>query len=324
MYRGDVHLVGAVKLFISHATSDKPLVDALRTLITQTFVEPVEVAYSSASVSEGGISAGQEWLDWIRAQVADSAMAIVVVTPLSKSRPWLMWEAGAVSGVGLARKANLPIVPLLFGLRGDEVPDPLVSRQVKSGTTPADVRDLLESICRAGALSYRQPDGVAAALAAYLDAVKVARIPGMYDVFISCPMTSLDEAAYARMRDSIEALTDAIHAKGFIAYSALRRVTIQGTVDPEAIAAENDLPALMASRNYVMIYPGKILSSCLLEAGYALVAGIPSLYFVKSDDDLPYMLRGAVESFRNTRRVKFRDEKEIVSFFERYPDRVIS
>ncbi len=313
-----------MKLFISHATSDKPLVDALRTLIMSTFVEPVAVAYSSASVSEGGISAGQDWLEWIRAQVQDSAMAVVVVTPLSKTRAWLMWEAGAVSGVGLAKGTNLPVVPLLFGLRETEVPDPLVSRQVKSGTTAADLRDLLESISRAGGLSYRAPDAVAAALAGYLETVKIARIPGMYDVFISCPMTSLPEDGYARMRETIEALTDAITAKGFTAYSAVRRITHQGNVDPEAIAAENDLPALTASRNFLMIYPGKILSSCLLEAGYALVAGIPSTYFVKSDDDLPYMLRGAVESFANTRRVKFREEKEIVSFFERYPDRVIS
>ncbi len=313
-----------MKLFLSHATSDKPLADALRALILSTFVEPVEVAYSSASVSEGGISAGQDWLEWIRTQVQDSAMAIVVVTPLSKSRPWLMWEVGALSGVALARRTNLPIVPLLFGMRDNEVPDPLVSRQVKSGTTPADIRDLLESIRLGGNLSYREKDHVAAALAGYLETTRVARIPGMYDVFISCPMTSLPEDGYARMRDTIEKLTDAMQAKGFTAYSAVRRISHQGNVDPEAIAAENDLPALTACRNFLMIYPGKILSSCLLEAGYALVAGIPSIYFVKSDDDLPYMLRGAVESFRNTRRQKFRDESEIVSFFERYPDRVVS
>jgi hypothetical protein len=313
-----------MKLFISHATSDKPLADALRTLITSTFAEPIEVAYSSASVSEGGISAGQEWLEWIRAQVQDIAMAIVIVTPLSKARPWLMWEAGAVSGVGLARKTNLPIVPLLFGLRADEVPDPLVSRQVKSGTAAADIRDLLDSIRIGNSIGYRAPDQVAAALTNYLETTKTVRIPGMHDVFISCPMTSLPEDGYARMRDTIEKLTDAMNAKGFTAYSAVRRISTQEHVDPEAIAAENDLPALTQSRNFLMIYPGKILSSCLLEAGYALVSGIPSIYFVKSDDDLPYMLRGAVESFRNTRRQKFRDEKEIVSFFERYPDRVIS
>src|SRR5262245_40780559 len=97
-----------IKIFISHSSSDKPLVDALRTVICDSFTEPVEVSYSSASVSMGGISAGQEWLEWIRAQVQDSLMAIVVVTPLSKLRPWLMWEAGAVSGVGFARKTTIP------------------------------------------------------------------------------------------------------------------------------------------------------------------------------------------------------------------------
>jgi hypothetical protein len=313
-----------VKVFISHTTSDKPIVDALRVLITATFVEPVEVAYSSASVSAGGISAGQDWLDWIRAQVQDSAMAIVVVTPLSKSRPWLMWEAGAVSGVGLARRENLPVVPLLFGLKADEVPDPLISRQVKFGTAPDDLHDVLESIRRSGNLNYRPQDQVAAALTTYIAEAKALRAPGMHDVFISCPMTSLPDDGYAKMRKTIEGLTDAMNARGFTAYSAVRRILTKDHVDPETIAAEQDLPALTTSRNFLMIYPGKILSSCLLEAGYALVAGIPSIYFVKSDDDLPYLLRGAVESFRNTRRVKFRDESEIVSFFERYPDRVIT
>jgi len=47
-------------------------------------------------------------------------------------------------------------------------------------------------------------------------------------------------------------------------------LTVDGT-DPEAIAAEKDLAALIASRNFVMIYPTRMLSSCLLEAGYALV-----------------------------------------------------
>jgi hypothetical protein len=311
-----------MKVFVSHATSDKVLVDALRELIRGSFVEPVEVAYSSASVSAGGISAGQDWLEWIRAQVQDSSMTIVVVTPLSKAQPWLMWEVGAVSGVGLARRSAIPVVPLLFGLKPDAVPSPLIAHQTKSGTDRNEVTDLLESIARIGKLAYRSDGDCAAALDGYLAKIKAARIPGMYDVFISCPMTSLVEADYARMRQTIDALVDAVEARGYSAYSAVRRTADR--VDPEAIAAEKDLPTLTASRNFVMIYPARILSSCLLEAGYALVAGIPSVYFVKSDDDLPYMLRGAVESFRNTRRVRFRDEREIVDFFERYPNLVIT
>src|SRR5262249_51915704 len=140
MEKSDAEMVSAffsgppMKVFVSHSTSDKPLVDALSTLIRDTFVETVEVLYSSASVSSGGISAGEDWLEWIRTQVQQSIMTIVVLTPLSKTRPWLMWEAGAVSGVGLARGASTPVVPLLFGLRGDDVPSPLRARQTKSGS----------------------------------------------------------------------------------------------------------------------------------------------------------------------------------------------
>jgi len=313
-----------MKIFISHSSSDKPLVDALHALISTTFAEAVEVVYSSASVSAGGISAGQDWLDWVRIQVQESLMTIVVLTPLSKTRPWLMWEAGAVTGVGLVRRAVTPVVPLLFGLKSDEVPSPLRLRQTKSGSAESEVRDLLESIRRVGNLTYQSNEQVHTALQDYMAAINKARIPGMYDVFISCPMTSIDEPEYGRLKTAVEALCQAITARGFHAYCALMRLTDREQPDPEAIAAEMDFAALMASRHFVMIYPRRIISSCLLEAGYALVAGIPSVYFVRSDEDLPYTLRGAVESFRNARRVRFRQEREIVDFYCRYPDLVIT
>ena len=93
--------------------------------------------------------------------------------------------------------------------------------------------------------------------------------------------------------------------------------------DPEAIAAEKDFSALKSSRHFVMIYPHRVLSSCIVEAGYALGAGIPSTYFVRSDEDLPYALRGAVEVSADVRRVRFRNAHEIVDFFLRYPERIL-
>ena len=77
------------------------------------------------------------------------------------------------------------------------------------------------------------------------------------------------------------------------------------------------------SRNFLLIYPRRLMSSCILEAGYALVAGIHSTYFVRSDDDLPYMLRGAVESFHNARRIRFHEQSEIVNIFLRYKKKII-
>ena len=83
-----------MRVFISHSSSDEPLVGALRRMISGAFNEQVDVSSSSAKVSEGGITAGQDWLGWIHNQVRTSTVTIVVLTPASKTRPWLMWEAG--------------------------------------------------------------------------------------------------------------------------------------------------------------------------------------------------------------------------------------
>ena len=72
-----------------------------------------------------------------------------------------------------------------------------------------------------------------------------------------------------------------------------------------------------------MIYPRSLVSSCLLEAGYALINGIPSTYFVRSDDDLPYMLRGAVEAYANARRIRYREQSQILSLFKQYIGKII-
>ena len=78
-----------MRLFMSHSANDKPLVDALQNLLRDVFAEPVEIASSSASVADGGVGAGEDWLDWIDKQVQRSDMTIVVLTPTSRRRPWL-------------------------------------------------------------------------------------------------------------------------------------------------------------------------------------------------------------------------------------------
>ena len=105
------------KVFVSHSSIDKELVDALRELLTAAFSDEVEIKYSTASVAAGGIAAGQSWLEWIHHQIRDSDLTIALLTPLSRSNPWLIWEAGAVSGLGLSRGTGIPVVPLMYGIR---------------------------------------------------------------------------------------------------------------------------------------------------------------------------------------------------------------
>jgi hypothetical protein len=312
------------KIFVSHSNVDRPLVDALRDLIRGTFSEPVEVMYSSASVASGGISAGQSWLDWVLKQIHQSKMTIVVLTPLSKARPWLMWEAGAVTGVGLSQGSSIPIVPLLFGIGTEDVPSPLRDRQLKIGTSKEQILDLLESLRQLGDLTYRPSELRVELVKTYIETVKGNHIPGMYDLFISCPMAAFKDAEFDHFRVLIDSLLESIPKGKYSIYCAMLNNRARQNFDPAAIAAEGDLNALKQSRNFLMIYPKKIVSSCLLEAGYALITGMQSTYFVRNDDDLPYMLRGAVESFKNVRRFHFTESNEIKERFDRYQDKIIS
>lgn len=311
-----------MRVFISHSASDEPLVDALRRLICSAFHEIVDVSYSSAKVAEGGIAAGQDWLSWINDQVRTSAATIIVLTPTSRSRPWLMWEAGAVSGAGLARGSSAAVVPLLFGIRSDHVPSPLRSRQIKLGTVERDIADLLESIRTVGSLTFQSSDCVQGAIAAYLATIKQTRIPGVHDVFVSCPMTSIEAHEYEGIRQAVHSLTKEIAALGSSVYSAMQRLGTQEP-EPENIAAEKDFAALKSSRHFVMIYPRPVMSSCIAEAGYALGAGIKSTYFIRKDEDLPYSLRGALENSPIVERVRIRSPQDIVEHFLRFPNRVL-
>jgi tetratricopeptide (TPR) repeat protein len=136
-----------VKVFISHSHSDKPAADALQALILDVFTAKyVTVSYSSDRKAGGGITAGDDWLDWILTEVRESAVCIVMLTSESIGKPWLMWEAGAVSGVALANENTTPIVPLLFRISNEQVPGPLRSKQAEYGTSEDGIQRVLQML----------------------------------------------------------------------------------------------------------------------------------------------------------------------------------
>jgi tetratricopeptide (TPR) repeat protein len=131
------------------------------------------------------------WREWIDARIKDYWSALIVVTPESVSKPWLLWEAGACHAAklleldgeqpGTMRK----IVPLAFGLARNECPDPLLREQVVDGSDPAEMEQLfLELLAHHGIhrpATIRAADEMRDVLAAYLDAVATAllRMPSL-------------------------------------------------------------------------------------------------------------------------------------------------
>ncbi len=134
------------KIFISHAHSDMALASCLKQLIVGVFGDEVSVDFSSDQSMGGGIPSGAEWLPWILEKIRESDVTIVLVTPESANRPWLMWEAGAVSGIALALGAGTVIIPLLFRLEKEKVPGPLAARQAEQGESDDGIRRVLLGI----------------------------------------------------------------------------------------------------------------------------------------------------------------------------------
>lgn len=114
-----------------------------------------------------------------------------------------------------------------------------------------------------------------------------------YDVFIASPMAALDdEAAYKAQRQEVEAIKEALHSYSDVGKVYDAGAKIQGVKwDPKDFAAEIDLEALRHSRNFLLVYPERIASSVLFEAGYALGMGKPAVYVVREKEKLPYLMQ---------------------------------
>jgi tetratricopeptide (TPR) repeat protein len=221
--------VDVMRIFVSHAHTDAPLARALDALITTVFDE-VEVDYSSDVSAGGGIEAGTDWQRWILDKLRSCDLAVVVLTPESLSRPWLMWESGAVSGIALALEQRPQIVPLLFRVNRENVAGPLSHLQAEVGESEEGVRRVVQAVWRrrgqkpaADTLEVR----LALALKTYLEGVQEA---------LADRPQSLDEGGVQEWCDRLDALRRAgRHAEVVHVHRALLLAVGRETGDAERV-----------------------------------------------------------------------------------------
>jgi tetratricopeptide (TPR) repeat protein len=135
-----------MKIFISHTHADRGLADALRDLIKNLFGDSVTIAYSSDQSAGGGINLGESWLSWIMEQVKDAKRTFVLLTPRSTSKPWVLWETGAVTGAATASGSKESVAPVIFRVDLEQIPSPMAHQQGVNGEDQEGVRRLLQSI----------------------------------------------------------------------------------------------------------------------------------------------------------------------------------
>jgi len=117
-----------------------------------------------------------------------------------------------------------------------------------------------------------------------------------YDVFISSAMAGLKtEEDYQTYRTEALNLEKILKEKcGFTSvFYAGRDLKTMAEFQSQSLSMHDDFLALKESKYFLLIYPDRIVSSVLFEAGWALAMGKSSVYYVHDRDDLPFLMAEA-------------------------------
>ncbi|MBP7069846.1 MAG: TIR domain-containing protein [Methanothrix sp.] len=119
------------EIFISHTHPDAEIAQALSDAIEGVFGDLLITSYSTKMESDGGIKPGEDWFRWIVQKVRTANIAVILLTPTSVQKPWILWEAGAVYGAGIASEQSnaRKVRPLIYNLSNNQVPSPFANIQ---------------------------------------------------------------------------------------------------------------------------------------------------------------------------------------------------
>ncbi len=119
-----------------------------------------------------------------------------------------------------------------------------------------------------------------------------------WDVFLAAPMAALTDEDFEKDLIKIKAIKTALEER-----CNFKRVFFAGTnmktksdFDAADLSIGIDLDALKESEKFILIYPDKIVSSVLVEAGIALALGKQSFYFGRTEN-FPFLLQQANQQF---------------------------
>ena len=124
-------------IFISHASEDHQLAHAWQGLIRIISNGAKIPWYSGDKSASGGIGI-EEWRAKISRVLYDAKHILVLLTPGSNERPWVLFESGIAFG------QNKAIVPVVHFMKKTEVHDVFKGLEVYDGRSEEDVLKLIE------------------------------------------------------------------------------------------------------------------------------------------------------------------------------------
>lgn len=251
-------------------------------------------------LSSEDIAKGEAWFLKVMEQLEASRVGVLCVTRENRAAPWVLFEAGALAKHLIADEGR--VIPLVLGIARSELPSPLDQLNA-AGTSEADVRRLVQAINQTLAAPVERgklernfakswPDlerELAAAVAA--SRARAAAPNFDYDVFLSVPMAGWPAHEYEAGWRDIKKVYDALLECGLRVYWSGEKIDTVAKFQSTDVSANKDLPAIERSRHFMLVYPKKLATSAIFEAGYAYARGKPARYFTPVFADLPYLMR---------------------------------
>jgi len=123
-----------LKIFISHAAADAPLAKYLE----ETLINLDQTVTVFRTSRPAQLTAGVSWFREIEDNLRAATAYLVVLTPNSVDRPWILFETGA------AWFSNRTLVPAVAGLERSTIKEPLRLLQLLSIENPAEAKVVFE------------------------------------------------------------------------------------------------------------------------------------------------------------------------------------
>jgi hypothetical protein len=119
-------------VFISYAAGDSAIAEELRNELIQNGL--------TCFMAEKDIQVAAEWQDSIRKALLGSKRVLVLLTPRSINRPWVLMETGAAWALGK------PLIPALSQVTPNDLLDPIRRHQARVIETTAQRKALVNEL----------------------------------------------------------------------------------------------------------------------------------------------------------------------------------
>lgn len=282
-------------------------------------------------VSTIDIASGDDWWNKINKELKKCKQGILCVTKENIKAPWIFFEAGAM----VAR--DVPVIPLLFNCNIQTLEgSPIKGKQcidfhdlMQFQKMVYDINDKMKLLpvekAQLNAITKEAYEELKSNLQPILKQLKQTRLfnekyiyPNHITtvqkntLYISAPMSSIDEAHYIELRDNILSLKEQLIEIGFLNIECpLFEKASSKVFDGNTKAIKENFVKMKQVDCMIIIFPQNIPSSVLVEIGYGIALCKKTVIFYR--DKLPYILEDAGETINHVKTYRYNRFDEIES-----------